>query len=158
MILFELLALIVLAAFVANGLKAGAIEALGRFIGAVLGFLAAKAWSGWFITALSLFMPLTWASLVAFIVVFLVVDHFVGFIFKFAETILGVFEKLPVIKQLSSIIGAVLGFLEGVVVIGGTASLLRVVAGPVGAAQTVISLNVVKGIEGLFKILLGFLL
>lgn len=158
MILYELLALIVLLAFIANGFKAGAIETLGRLIGAILGFLAARAWSGWFITALSLFMPITWASLVAFIIVFLVVDHLVGFVFKLGEAILGVLEKLPVIKQVSSIIGAVLGLLEGIVVIGGIAFLLREVAGPVGAAQTVVNLKVVSGIETLFKMLLAFLL
>ena len=158
MILLEILALIIVIAFVANGFKAGAIEGLGRAIGAILGFLAARAWAGWFITALALFMPLTWASLLAFLIIFLLVDHAVGFVFKIAEGVFGVLEKLPIIKQISSLIGGFLGLVEAIVVIGGVAFLLRQVAAPVGAAQSIVNLNIVVWIETVFKMLLAFLL
>lgn len=158
MILLELLVLLVLIAFAANGFKAGAVEGFGRLVGGVLGFLAARAWSGWFITALSLFMPIMWASLVAFIVVFLLVDNIVGFVFKLIEKIVGVIEKLPLIKQISEFLGAIFGLLEGIVVIGGIAFLLRQVAEPLGVAQTVINLKLVVWIEIVFKALLSFLL
>lgn len=158
MILLELLVLIVLAAFVANGVRGGSIETLGRFIGAILGFLAARAWSGYAIGALALFMPVSWAWLFSFVVIFLAVDSVVGFLFKIAEQFFKILTRLPIIKQIDGIIGGVLGLLEGIVVIGGVAFLLRAASLDAFTAQSIVTLKTIGFIEKIFTILLGFLL
>jgi hypothetical protein len=158
MILFELLVLAVVAIFIANGMRAGAIETLGRVVGAVLGFLAAKAWSGWLIVTLSLFLPITWAFVAGFIIIFLVVDSLVGFLFRLADGAFSILTRLPVLKQIDSAAGAVLGAVESVIIIGGVAFLLRQTEVVPAATKTIIGLQTVTFIEHVFRVVLGFLL
>ena len=96
MIILEILVLVVIAAFIANGVRAGALETLGRVVGAILGFLAARAWSGIAVSVLAMVMPVAWAWLVSFIVIFLTIDSLVGFLFKLADKI---FEIIKVIYK-----------------------------------------------------------
>ncbi len=158
MFLLELLVLAVIAIFAANGMRAGTIEGLGRVVGAILGFLAAKAWAGWLIVALALFMPVNWAFLVAFLIIFMIVDTVVGHIFKIVDKMFEIITNLPVIKQIDHIIGIIFGILEGIVVIGGIAYLFRTAAVASGFAASFISLKTVIAIEWIFTHLLGFLL
>jgi uncharacterized membrane protein required for colicin V production len=124
MLLVDIVVVIALLGFIGNGWRGGALETLGRLLGAVLGYLIAKSYTGWLVGFIGLFVPTTWAYLVSFIIVFLVVDHFVGFLFHLVDDILKVVTWLPIIKQLNGLIGAVFGFIEGVVVIGGISWLL----------------------------------
>lgn len=158
MLLLELLVILLLVAFAANGVRAGAVETLGRLIGAILGFVAARAWSAWPVAALSTLMPLSWAYLASFIAIFLLVDNFVGFFFKLANQILKVVTRLPLIKQVDGLIGGIIGFLEGIIVMGGVAFLLRQAALSSGVAQSVIQLKSIMTIEQGFRFMLGFLL
>jgi uncharacterized membrane protein required for colicin V production len=158
MLILELLVVIVMAAFVANGVRAGALETLGRVIGAVLGFLAARAWSGVAVSLLAMVLPVAWAWLVSFIVIFLTVDSIVGFIFKLADKIFEILTKLPIIKQIDGAVGGIFGFFESVVVLGGIAFLLRAVAVDAATAQSIITLKTIGFCETIFKLLLGFLL
>ena len=156
--LLEILVVLLVIAFAANGVRSGSVETLGRLIGAILGFLAARMWNGWLVAALSLFMPLSWAYLAAFIAIFLVVDNAIGFFFKLGDQILKIVTKLPIIKQIDGLVGGILGFLEGIVVIGGVAFLLREAALSSGVTQSVINLRTIHAIEMAFKAMLGFLL
>ena len=158
MIILEILVLVVIAAFIANGVRAGALETLGRVVGAILGFLAARAWSGIAVSVLAMIMPVAWAWLVSFIVIFLTVDSLVGFLFKLADKIFEILTKLPIIKQIDGVIGGVFGFLESVVVLGGIAFLLRAVTIDAASAQSIITLKTIGFCESLFKMMLGFLL
>jgi len=125
MLIVDIVIVIALLGFVGNGWRAGAIETFGRVLGAIIGYLVAKSYTGWLVGLVGLFVPTTWAFLVSFILVFLVVDHIIGFLFHVAEDILKVITWLPIIKQIKGLIGAVFGFIEGVIVIGGIAWLLQ---------------------------------
>jgi len=150
MLLFEILVGIVLIAFVANGFKSGAIETLGRVIGAILGFIAAKAFSGWFIGFASLFLPVDWAFTLSFLFIFLLVDYVVGLLFKLAEHILKIFTRLPILKQINGVLGGLFGFLEGIIIIGGVSWLLKQSALEAGA-EMITHLKIVAFINGVFE-------
>jgi len=124
MVLVDIVILIALLGFTGNGWRAGAVESLGRLLGAIIGYLVAKSYVGWLVGLVGLFVPKTWAFLVSFVIVFLIVDHLVGFLFHLADSALKIITWLPIIKQINSLIGAVFGLLEGIVVIGGITWLL----------------------------------
>jgi uncharacterized membrane protein required for colicin V production len=157
MILFEIIAVIVVLAFVANGVKAGSIETLGRALGAVVGFLAARAYSGWLIGAVSLFLPGDWAYTISFLIMFLAVDYLVGMVFALIENILKIFTRLPILKQINGVLGGAFGLLEAVVVIGGLAWIMKHALTD-GGAGIVTSLKTVSFINGVFESLFRILL
>lgn len=119
MLIFEILTLVVWIAFIVNGFRAGGVETLGRVIGALLGYLIAKAHAGLLIGILALILPKSWANFIAFLAIFLIVNQLVGYLFKIAGRLLHLFTKLPILKQVDSLIGGFLGFIEGIIVIGG---------------------------------------
>ena len=124
MLIVDIVVVLAILGFIGNGWRAGAIETLGRLLGAVLGYIVAKSYTGWLVGLIGLFVPTTWAFLVSFVIVFLIVDHVVGFLFHLVEDILKVITWLPIIKQINGLIGAIFGFLEAIIVIGGIAWLL----------------------------------
>lgn len=158
MLLLEILVVILIAGFIANGFKAGIVETLGRVIGAILGFLAARTWGHVGVMALALFIPPMWAWLASFLIIFLTVDNLVGFFFKLADQIFKVITRLPILKQINEIAGAILGLLEAIVVIGGLAFLLRQAAVLTSVLTSVINLKTIIWIENIFKALLAFLI
>lgn len=157
MLLLEILVIIVLISFAANGFRAGIVEGLGRFIGALIGFWAAKSFAAIPVAVLGLFLPLSWAYGLSFLLVFIITNHLVGFLFHAADRIFGVLTKLPILKQISELAGLILGLLEGIVVIGGIAYLLRQLSQS-GIIQVVVELKTVQTIERIFTTILGFLL
>jgi hypothetical protein len=149
---------IVIAGFVANGFKSGIVETLGRVIGAILGFLAARQWGHIGVAALALFIPPMWAWLASFLIIFSTVGSLVGLLFKIADQIFKVITRLPILKQINEIAGAILGLIEAVIVIGGIAYLLRQAAVLTSVLNSVINLKSVTWIETVFKSVLAFLL
>jgi uncharacterized membrane protein required for colicin V production len=150
MIIFEILAVIVIAAFVANGVKAGSIETLGRVLGAVVGFLIARSFSSWLVGFVSMLLPKDWAFVASFLFIFLVVDTLIGMIFRLAEGILKIFTRLPILKQLNGLLGAILGFLEAIVVVGGASWLIEK-SSTLGGASFLTKVTVVKLMNLLFQ-------
>jgi uncharacterized membrane protein required for colicin V production len=158
MLLWEILVLVILVGFAANGFRAGVVETLGRLIGALIGFWAAKNFASIPVTILSLFLPLSWAYAASFLIVFTVTNHLIGFLFSAVDRVFGVLTKLPLIKQISEVAGLVLGVLEGIVVIGGVSYLLRQLSIDGGFTQLIVDLKTIQVIEKIFTTLLGFLL
>lgn len=111
--------ILALLGFVGAGVKDGFVHTLGRLVGAVLGFLLARAWSITLGSFLAVVLPTGWARLVAFILIFVLVSRVVGFIFKLAEGIFRLISFIPFLKSINSLLGAVTGGVEGVVVLGG---------------------------------------
>src|SRR3989344_4727607 len=114
MFIFEILVLVVVFTFIANGMRAGAIETLGRLFGSIFGFLAAKYYSAWAIGILGLFMPSNWAYLVAFTLIFLAVDFAIGWLLNqgaLAEGGLSFVTSLRTMKALNALFQFLLAFL-----------------------------------------------
>ena len=158
MLLIELLVIVLLLGFAANGFRAGVVEGLGRFVGALVGFWAAKTFAAIPVTILGLFLPLSWAYAASFLLLFLIANHLVGFLFKAVDRIFGVLTNLPLLKQINEVAGLVLGLLEGIVVIGGVSYLLRHLSLNGGFTSLIVELKTVQAIETVFTTILGFLL
>jgi uncharacterized membrane protein required for colicin V production len=119
MALFNIVLLLILLAFVGLGLKDGFIVSLGRIVGAIIGFVAARAWYVAASPLLSWLMPDSWAKVLAFLLIFMLVDRLMGWIFGALDKTYDFLAKIPFMKSANHVIGAVVGLIEGIVVMGG---------------------------------------
>jgi membrane protein required for colicin V production len=160
MLLVNIVLVLILCAFVTNGARNGVIRALGQLIGSVLGYLAAKAWFGILADILHSFLPgsMGTARFIAFLFLFLVVDQIIGFLFGLADKVFKILTWLPFISSINGFLGAVIGFFEGVVFVGGSAYLVRTTAIEPHLVTWLASSQVAQYAERVFYRLLGFLL
>ncbi|MBU2565968.1 CvpA family protein [Patescibacteria group bacterium] len=119
MTLFNLVLLLLLLAFIGLGLKDGFIVALGRIVGAVIGFVAARAWYVAAAPLLTWLMPEGWAKIAMFLIIFVLVDRLMGWIFSALDKTYDFLAKIPFMKSANHLIGALVGLIEGIVVMGG---------------------------------------
>jgi len=124
MFLVNLVLVMLLLGYIGMGVKDGFVHTLGRFLGAILGFLAARAWSIWFVGIIGMFVPAGWARLAAFIVIFIVITRVFGMVFKMVDGIFELMKLLPFLKSIDKFLGAFLGFVEGLIFIGGVIYLI----------------------------------
>lgn len=124
MFLVNLVLVMLLLGYVGMGVKDGFVHTLGRFLGAILGFLAARAWSIWLVGILGIFMPAGWARLVAFVLIFIAITRIFGMVFKLVDGIFEIMKLLPFLKSIDKFLGAFLGFVEGLIFIGGAIYLI----------------------------------
>ncbi len=119
---FDLILVILLGGFVLYGLWFGLIHSFGTLVGTVLGaFGAGRLFE-------PIAMKLLWlfggnqnlARIVVFIVLFTIGNRVVGFAFYLIEQTFKVLTIIPFLSSLNRIGGAILGFLEGSLVLGGT--------------------------------------
>ncbi len=125
MTLFNIVLLLILLAFVGLGLKDGFIVSLGRIIGAILGFLAARSWYIVAFPLLSWLLPESWAKMFMFIIIFVIVDRLMGWIFGALDKTYDFLARIPFMRSANHIIGAVVGFIEGIVITGGIIWLIK---------------------------------
>lgn len=116
---FDLILLFILLGFFGSGLKDGFVHSFGRLIGSIFGFLAAKAWSISVATWLGGFVPLGWARLVAFILIFAIITRLIGFGFKLIDGVFNILSIVPFLKSINAFLGGILGLVEGVLLLGG---------------------------------------
>lgn len=119
MLLFNIILLLALLAFIGSGLRDGIIHALGRIVGLVIGFLAAKAFYADVAKILSPFLSGGWGQLISFLLVFILTVRLIGFIVRSLDKTYNLLAKLPFMKSLNHALGGILGFLEGMTIIGG---------------------------------------
>lgn len=120
MLILNILLIVALLGFVGAGMKDGFVHTLGRLVGAVVGFLVARTWSISLGSFLSVFLPSGWARFVAFIIIFMIVTRLVGFLFKLADGAFRLLSVIPFLKTINNFLGALLGIVEGVIIIGGS--------------------------------------
>ncbi len=118
--IFDLILLIILFLFVAFGFVFGLIQTIGALVGVVLGAWIAgiyyPAFGGW----LSPFLlnNINLANIIAFIVIFTIVNRLAGLVFHIINKIFNIISIIPFTKSLNRILGALFGFLEGTLVLG----------------------------------------
>jgi len=109
----EIVLILILLALAGRGWKIGFVESLGELVGAAIAFLVARWGSAWFgATGMTRF--------IAFVIIALVVSKLVGTLFHIAAKILKIVTSLPLISLANKILGGILGFLSGVILIGST--------------------------------------
>ncbi len=120
MTILDLILLICLFGFLWFGFWFGLIHALGGLVGTVAG-----AWlAGHFYYNLA--GPIEklfnyqgpWLKLVAFLVIFILINRLVGFGFYLFDKSFAVLIRLPFLKTIDRLAGGVLGIVEGIFVIG----------------------------------------
>lgn len=158
MTLFNIVLLLILLAFVGLGLKNGFIVSLGRIVGAVIGFVAARAWYIPAAPLLNWLMPDSWSKVIMFLVIFLIVDRIMGWVFGALDKTYDFLAILPFMKSANHIIGAVVGFIEGIVVMGGVIWIIKTFNLLPFAIPYLNNAPVAKVVSRIFMALLGILL
>lgn len=132
MTLFDIILLCIIGGFGLFGFWFGLISAAGSLLGTALGAFLAFRFYIPFADNLMKFTGWTgnFPKVVAFIIVFLIINRLIGFIFYVIGKIFSPLTNLPFIHSLDSILGAILGLFEGVFVMGIIAIFIKTI--PVG--------------------------
>lgn len=120
MTLFDVILLIILLGFILFGIFFGFIHALGSLVGVVAGAWVAGHYYMPFADWLTPFLAGNemWAKVIAFLIIFTLVNRLVGLIFHIIGKVFNIVSIVPFLKSINRLLGAVLGFFEGVLVIG----------------------------------------
>ena len=154
----DIVLIVILVIFVALGAKDGFIHTLGRLIGAVVGFMLAQAWSPWLSGLLAVVMPIGWARVVAFILLFLIIERVFGLVLWIIDKAFKILSFLPFLRSIDKLLGGLLGFGEGIILLGGTIYLITTFKPVMSLYVLVTSSSVANWINGVFRALLGILL
>jgi uncharacterized membrane protein required for colicin V production len=121
MTILDLLLILAVFAFVLAGLWFGLVHALGAVIGTVLSVLVAgRYYNAWGEAASSIFFGnVNLSRTITFLVIMILVNRLIGVVFWLIEKIFRVVSVIPFMKTFNSILGGVLGFIEGTLVVGG---------------------------------------
>lgn len=115
----DIILLIFLGGFVLFGLWFGFIHTLGSLVGVVVGsYLAGQYYEpfGSYLTSVFDFANL--AKIAAFIIIFIIANRLVGFVFWIINKMFNIISIIPFLKSINRLLGALLGFVEGSLVLG----------------------------------------
>jgi len=118
--ILDLILLIILFIFIAFGFTMGLVQTIGALIGVVVGgWLAGIFYEpvGAWLEPILLGNAIT-ARIIAFILVFTIVNRLIGLAFWIINKIFNLVSIIPFTKSLNRFLGALLGFLEGTLAIG----------------------------------------
>jgi len=158
MLIVDVILGFILLGFAGAGAKDGFVHSLGRLIGAIIGFVAARAWAIKLVGFFGVFMPAGWAHLVAFLLIFIVITRLVGFVFKLADGVFEIISILPFLKSINRLLGAILGFVEGFILLGGAIFLILTLKLEPNLVKWLSASGVALWIEKAFHAILGILL
>ncbi|TAL20546.1 CvpA family protein [Patescibacteria group bacterium] len=118
--LLDFILLVLLAGFVLFGLWFGFVHSLGALLGTIVGAMVAgrlyepvAAWTQGIIP-----WDQNILRVVAFLILFVVINRLVGLVFYVIERVFKFLSIIPFLSTIDHILGAVLGFIEGVIVLG----------------------------------------
>lgn len=158
MLLVNIIFILLVLGFVGAGMKDGLVQTIGRMVGAVIGFVVARAWYTGFATILGIFMPDGIAKLVAFGIIFIAITRLVGLAFKLVDGLFKIISFIPFLKSINSLLGAIAGFAEGIIIIGGLIFLVKMYLLEPHLVAWINESIVAQWIASAFKLLLGVLL
>lgn len=126
MLIVDIVLILILVAITARGWRQGFVDSLAELIGAVIAFLVARAMSPWVADWLLFLLPGRPGLIrfIAFVIVFAFVMRLVGWLLGLAADLLNLVARLPLISMVNSLLGAVLGFLSGIVLVGSSVYLV----------------------------------
>ncbi len=121
MTFLDLILILAVFAFVLAGLWFGLVHTLGALIGTVLSVLVAgRYYDAWGKAAAGIFFGnVNLSRTIMFVVIMILVNRLIGLVFWIIEKIFKVVSVIPLMKTFNSIFGGLLGFGEGVFVVGG---------------------------------------
>jgi uncharacterized membrane protein required for colicin V production len=121
MTLLDVILLIMLFGFVFYGLFFGLVQTLGGLVGVFAGAIIA---SRLFEQVGQWLKPLFWGNaalskIICFIILFILINRLAGLVFHIVDRIFGFLKIIPFLKSINSILGGLIGFLEGAFLLGG---------------------------------------
>jgi len=119
MTIFDLILLIILGGFTMFGLWFGFIHTLGAIIGTFAGAFFAGLWYDNVAYVMeALFGHPNLMKILSFIVIFILINRIVGFGFYVLDKIFDFLNFVPFLRSINRLLGGILGFFEGVLVVG----------------------------------------
>lgn len=158
MLLVDLILALAVLGSIGAGIKDGLVHTIGRLVGAVIGFVIARSWSLGLSGIFAIFLPVGTARLIAFVLIFVIITRLVGFGFKLVDGVFKILSVIPFLKSINSILGAIAGLVEGIILIGGVIFVIKSYFLEPHLVAWVSSSIVAQWIEKVFKILLAVLL
>lgn len=122
--LTNIILLLVILGFIAGGWKDGFVESFGRLIGALLGFILAQKFAHFLEPLFGTFLSDGWAKLIAFFLIFLIINRIIGFLFGLLGGVTHFLSYIPGVGLVHSFLGGVIGLFEGIIMVGGALWLL----------------------------------
>lgn len=115
----DIVLIVVVSAFVFFGLFFGLVHTIGSLVGTILGILIASHFVDPTFDAFGFLLGGgSAARIFIFIILFLVVSRLFGIILWFVEKIFGFFSIIPFASIINKLLGALVGFIEGFIVVG----------------------------------------
>ena len=158
MLLTNIILAIALFGFAGTGMKDGFIQTMGRLVGAVIGFIAAKAWYLKLSPVFAIIMPKGWADFIAFFIIFALITRLCGWAMKLVDGAYNILAIIPFVKSINSLLGFIVGFFEGLLIVGGCIYLIETFNLIPAAVALLTSSFVAVWILKAFTLLLGILL
>lgn len=159
MTLLDFLLVISITGFVWFGFWFGIIHMVGGLVGTIAG-----AWlAGEFYDKLSApFEALLqthsgWVKLLSFIVIFIAVNRLVGFAFYLLDKSFAFLRRIPFLKTINHIGGAILGLIEGALVLGLTLYIGSRVELPLAIDSAIVTSHVAQSLELFAELLVPLL-
>lgn len=116
---FDIVLLVIFFGFVGAGFYFGLIHTLGALLGVVVGVIAASSLYGEVAPFFQFFMlKEEVASVLAFIVIFLVTSRLVGWMVHMLDQGFKIVRFIPFASSVNRLAGALFGFAEGALVLG----------------------------------------
>jgi len=115
----DILIVVVVALFVWKGIRFGLIESIGGIVGLFIGaYMAGRYFEQVAETLESfLFHSTSFAKIIAFILVFILVNRAVALIFWIVDKAFGLIAIIPFLKTFNHLLGGLFGLLEGLLFI-----------------------------------------
>ncbi|TSC55945.1 MAG: membrane protein required for colicin V production [Parcubacteria group bacterium Gr01-1014_18] len=119
MVGLDLILILILGAFVVSGLWIGFVGTLGALLGVFVATYFAGSWFEKIADSVSfLFLGnQNMANVVVFVGLFTIIHHLFGVLFWGVELIFRIVSLVPFIRTFNRMLGAILGFVEGVLAI-----------------------------------------
>ena len=117
----DLILIVIVGAFVVFGLFFGLIHTIGSLAGTIIGVVVASRLVDPATELVGVFFGGSdsgVAKVIVFIIIFVIVTRLVGLFFWFFEKIFDFVSIIPFTKSINRLLGGLLGFIEGVIVVG----------------------------------------
>jgi uncharacterized membrane protein required for colicin V production len=117
MSIFDIILLVLIGAFVLHGLWFGFIRTLGNAVGLIVAAIVAGKYTALAVSYLGfLFMEnTTAASIVLYILILIIAQRLVSFLFWIIDRLFGFLRWLPFVGFINRLLGGILGAVEGFV-------------------------------------------
>lgn len=119
MVFIDIVLLVIIGAFVLFGLFFGFVHTLGSLAGTILGIIVASRFVDQTFDMFGFLLGGgSFARIVIFIILFLLVSRVAGVALWLIEKVFKLFSIIPLAGLINRLLGGVLGLIEGVVVVG----------------------------------------